>query len=249
MRYSAASLVSVALAIGLISQSLRAQTQEQQDRIDRVSRLVVTAPLCRSMGITVDPDLPAKVAAGLKAETAAWGMPSGRIDQLAAASADRQGKLFAQDLDTEAANAKSAAQLQKLSTILLSYGRTCVEATSDPLFSTVMQKPAGFDVKAAATKFADSMLEDGGLASWQTPAIRARGDMMMSAGICRKRIGKERSDALVAEFGRSEDIRTRDYYLKSFDIGLNDTELNFTSAQCSRLIARNRAEIAKVGTK
>jgi hypothetical protein len=120
MHHSSAWLGSAALGIGLISQSLHAQTQQQQDRIDRVSRLIVIAPLCRSMGITVDPDLPAKVAAGFRAETAEWGMLSGRLDQLAAASADRQGKLFAQDLDTEAANAKSATQLQKLSTILLS---------------------------------------------------------------------------------------------------------------------------------
>lgn len=249
MQPSAAWLGSAAIATCLMIQPLRAQTQQQQDRIDRVSRLLVTAPLCRGMGMTVDPDLPAKVTAGFKAETVEWGMPSGRLEQLAAASADRQGKLFAQDLDTEAANAKSAAQLRKLSTILLSYGRTCVEATSDPLFSAVIKKPAGFDVEAAATTFADSMLEDGGLASWQTPAVQARGDLMMVAGTCRRVIGKARSDALVAEFGKSDDARTRDYYLKSFDIGLDDTDRTFSLAQCNRMISGFRAKIAKVGVR
>jgi hypothetical protein len=249
MPYPAAWLVSGVLAIGLISQPLRAQTQQQQDRIDRVSRLVVTAPLCASMGITVDPDLPTKVAAGLKAEAAEWGMPSGRLDQLAAASADRQSKLFVQDLDTEAANAKSSAQLQKLSTILLSYGHTCVEATNDPLFSAVMQKPTGFDVERAATKFADTMLEDGGLASWQTTAIQAHGDLMMIAGTCRTVIGKARSDALVAEFGKSGDARTRDYYLKSFDTGLDDADRTFSLAQCNRMISGLRARIARVRSR
>lgn len=249
MHPSAAWFGSATVAICLSTQPLHAQTQQQQDRIDRVSRLIVTAPLCRGLGMAVDSDLPAKVAAGFKAETAKWGVPSGRLEQLAAASADRQGKLFAQDLDTEEANAKSAAQLRKLSTILLGYGRTCVEATSDPLFSASIQKPAGFDLQVAATKFADSMLEDGGLASWQTPVIQARGDLMMVAGTCRAVIGKARSDALFAEFGRSDDARTRDYYLKSFDIGLDDTDRQFNLAQCNRMINGFRGRIARGGIR
>lgn len=71
------------------------------------------------------------------------------------------------------------------------------------------------------------MLELGGLASWQTPRIQARGDLMMLAGTCRSKIGAARSDALVQEFGQSDDPRVRDYYSKSFDEGLADFDDHF----------------------
>ncbi len=199
--------------------------------------------------MTVDPQLGDKVEDAFKAETSSWSINRDTFERLKQASIDREVKSSMIDLETASTNAKTGAELKRLRTMFVAYGLMCVEATTDPIFSRLIIAPAGFDPKTAATAFVDSMLENGGLASWQTPAIRARGDMMMSAGTCRKRIGKDRSDALVAEFGRSEDAQTREYYLKSFDIGLNDTELNFTVAQCSRLIARNRAEIAKAGTK
>lgn len=245
MHPSAAWFASATFAIGLIIQPVRAQTQQQQDRIDRVSRLVVTAPLCGRLGMTIDPDLPAKVAAAFKDETSAWGMDQHQLDQLAAESSDRQTKLFLRDLGAESDNAKSEAQLRNLRSVLLSYAHTCVEATEDPIFSKVVTKPTGFSADAAATMSADSMLEDGGLASWQTPAIQARGGMMMIAGTCRSVIGKARSDALVSEYGKSEDPRARKYYLKSFDIGLDDTESKFSLVQCNRAIASYRADIAK----
>lgn len=245
MHASVTRLGSAALAIGLSVQLASAQTQQQQDRIDRVSRLVVTAPLCGRLGMTIDPDLPAKVAAAFKEEASGWGMDHHRLDQLAVESSDRQTKLFLRDLGAEADNAKSEAQLRNLRSVLLSYAHTCVEATEDPIFSKVVTKPAAFSADAAATMSADSMLEDGGLASWQTPAIQARGGIMMMAGTCRSVIGKVRSDALIFEYGKSEDARARRYYLKSFDIGLDDTEMKFSLAQCNRAIAGFRADLAK----
>lgn len=226
-----------------------AQTQAQQDRIDRVSRFAVTSPVCGRLGMTVVRDLGDQVETAFKAETSAWQVDPDIVERLKRASIDRVTKSFAIDLETASEQAKTEAELRMLRTMFVAYGRMCVEATNDPIFSRLITAPAGFDPQTAATAFADSMLEDGGLASWQTPAIRARGDMMLSAGTCRKRIGKDRSDALAAEFSRSEDARTREYYLKSFDIGLNDTEMNFTLAHCNRLIARNRIEIAKAATK
>lgn len=87
------------------------------------------------------------------------------------------------------------------------------------------------------------MLEAGGLASWQTPEIQARGDLMMLAGICRSKIGPARSDALVKEFGQSDDPRVRNYYTKSFDEGLDDPTVIETLAGCNKAITPYRAKI------
>lgn len=91
------------------------------------------------------------------------------------------------------------------------------------------------------------MLEAGGLASWQTPDIQARGDMMMLAGVCRAQIGATRSDALVRQYGQTDDARVRGYYRGSFDSGLADTELTFTLAQCNRAIANQQKDIEAAG--
>jgi hypothetical protein len=147
------------------------------------------------------------------------------------------------DLEAAAAGAKTDAQLRAVQGILLGYGRTCVTAATDPIFSSLIVAPSGYDLDKAATEAADSMLEVGGLASWQTPPIQARGDLMMLAGTCRSRIGAARSDALVKLYGQSADSRVRDYYSHSFDEGLADPSIISTLAGCKRAIAANVAKL------
>lgn len=65
---------------------------------------------------------------------------------------------------------------------------------------------------------------------------------MMLAGTCRSKIGPSRSDALVKEFGQSNDPRVRDYYSRSFDEGLADPSIIETLAGCNRAIAGFRAK-------
>ena len=151
------------------------------------------------------------------------------------------------DLDTAADNARTDEQLRGVSAILMGYGRTCMEAPHDPIFSHIIGTPPGYDLAAAVTAFSDGLLENGGLASWQTPAIQARGDMMMLAGVCRARIGAARSDALVSQFGQTDDAQVRGYYRQAFDLGLADTELNFSLTQCERAITNQRNDIAATG--
>lgn len=224
-----------------------AQSQIQQDRIDRVAQLVVTAPICQRLGMRVDRDISAKVERAFEAETQKWRVDFATLKRLRTASLRRQNNILRIDLTTMAANAKTDEQLRGVHTINHRYGRTCMEATRDPIFSQVITAPPGYDLDTAVTGFTDSLLEDGGLASWQTPAIQARGDMMMIAGACRAQIGPARSDALVSQFGQTDDARVRGYYRKAFDLGLADTELNFTLAQCNRAITNQRKDIAASG--
>lgn len=232
-------LVTLAM---LGSLPVHAQTQAQQDRLDKVSRYVVTAPMCQRLGMRIDPDLPLKVEAGTTSETSGWAIDPAVLSRLKSESLSRQGAILRADLEAAAAGAKTDAQLRNIRNILIGYGRTCVAATTDPMFSTFIVAPAGYDLDRAVTAAADEMLEAGGLASWQTPRIQARGDLMMLAGSCRSRIGAARSDAIVAEFGRSEDTRVRAYYARSFDEGLADPSAISTLAGCNRAIAAYRVK-------
>ena len=74
---------AAALMGGTLAAPAMAQTQAQQDRIERVSRFVVTAPMCDRLGLTVDPELPSKVEAAFKAETSAWSVDPGTLERVA----------------------------------------------------------------------------------------------------------------------------------------------------------------------
>lgn len=217
-----------------------AQTQSQQDRLNRVARLVVTAPMCERLGMKLDPEFPTKAEAAFKGEMASWLVGPATVERLMGEAIARQGAMLKTDLDAASDEATTDVKLRGLRIILLGYGRTCMAAATDPIFSPLIVPPPGYDVEKAATDTADTMLEVGGLASWQTPRIQARGDLMMIAGICRSKIGAARSDALVREFGQSDDPRLRNYYSKSFDDGLADPTMISTLAGCNRAITANR---------
>jgi hypothetical protein len=222
-----------------------AQTQAQQNRLDLVAKFIVTAPMCERLGMTLDSALPTKAAAAFETETAAWKIDTSTLNRLAGEAISRQGNILKTDLNAVSEGAKTDAQLRDVRSVLLEYGKTCVAATNDSIFSTLIVSPDGYDLEAEATKAADKMLEGGGLASWQTPSIQARGDLMMIAGACRSKIGAARSDALVTEFGQSDEARERDYYNKTFDDGLADPDLISTLAGCNRAIATTREKIRK----
>ncbi|MEG8223872.1 hypothetical protein OSJ57_25220 [Sphingomonas sp. HH69] len=191
----------------------------------------------------LDADFPIRAEAALDVETASWHVDPATVKRLKGEAISRQSRMFGTDLRAAADGAKSDAQLRAVKGILLSYGRTCVAATTDPIFSSLIIPPAGYNLDKAATDAADSMLESGGLASWQTPQIQARGDLMMLAGTCRAKIGPARSDALVKEYGQSDDPRVRDYYSKSFDEGLADPSVISTLAGCNKAITAYRAKV------
>jgi hypothetical protein len=220
-----------------------AQTQVQQDRLNRVAQFIVTSPMCGRLGMKLDPELPTKAEATFQAETASWQIDPATVERLKGEAISRQVAILKTDLKTASNGAKTEVQLRGVRTVLLGYGRTCMAATTDAIFSSLIVPPPGYDLAKAATDTADAMLEGGGLASWQTAQIRARGDLMMLAGTCRSKIGAGRSDALVREFGQSDDPRVRGYYSKSFDEGLSDPTMISTLAGCNRAITANRAKV------
>jgi hypothetical protein len=71
-----AMIAAVTLGVSLPAM---AQTQAQQDRLNRVGQFVVTAPMCEELGMKLDPDLPTKAEAALAAETASWSSVQRRL--------------------------------------------------------------------------------------------------------------------------------------------------------------------------
>ena len=238
----------VAFAIYAIAFSTlaAAQTQTQQDRLNQVARFVVTSPMCERLGMKLDPELPAKTESAFQAETSLWSVDKSVVERLTVEAISRQNAIFKTDLEAQSSAAKTDTQLRGLRNVLLGYGRGCMAATTDTIFSKLITLPPNYDLEAAVIQTTDAMLEGGGLASWQTPRIQNRGDLMMVAGSCRSKIGALRSDALVKEFGQSSDAGVRNYYSKSFDEGLADPTMIATLAGCNRAIQKMRLKAGPV---
>lgn len=221
-----------------------AQTPQQFDRLNALTHYGMVMAWCDKLGMKLAPDWQEQADSGIKAEALSWGLAPDATNQLVGEAVARQGRIAQIDLDAFAdKNIKTEAGLRNVRSVFVKYGRVCLEAANDPLFSRLVTAPANFDLEDAATNAADSLLKDGGLASWQTPAIQARGDLMMAAGACRSHIGSTRSDAIFQKYSHASNPREREYYVHSFDEGLSDTSFNFDAAQCERLLKRLTAKV------
>ncbi len=160
---------------------------------------------------------------------------------------DRHGRSLEIDFQALVEGARTGGRkLSEIAPAFRKIGENCVEAAADPAAGKYLVLPAGFDLDKAVTAAVDKLLVSGGLASWQTPAIQARGDLLMAAGGCRAKIGGARSDEIYKLYSRTNDLRERAYYAEAFQHGLEDpdfAELNV--AQCAQAITSFMARAAK----
>ena len=234
------------LALSITLPSL-AQSQEQFDRADELARYAVTVAVCEKLGMQLAPNALDKMGPVFLADVKSWGLSEDAANKLLSGATDRQSRIMQIDLGALSEKTKTETQLRAVrSSFFMRYGPTCVRAAADPLFKQFLTAPKGFNLDAAATEAADSLLEGGGLANWQTAGIQARGDLMMAAGTCRRHIGPSRSDAIFQTYSHVKDARQRDYYISQYDEGLKDTELNLDATQCERLITRLKKKVASL---
>lgn len=212
-------------------------TQAQFDRANALAYSSLVAANCRGLGFTLESDgsaLGAKTIAGFRDEAAETPLSPEAADALLAQALDRQGKTIEIDIAGYPATAEGYRALN------LRLADDCLKAAQDPVLAGILKAPEGFEPRRAAAAATDVLLAKGGLASWQTPSIQARGDLLTVAGSCRRLIGGERADALFKTYARAEDPRERAYYVESYDAGLADKfHFDFDLAQCERAIATN----------
>ena len=158
-----------------------------------------------------------------------------------------QSAIFVRKLHDRIESAKTDAELQALRNVFVDLGLTCLHATKEPVFAGLVEHPVDFDLDKAATDAIDSLLEDGGLASWQTPKIQLRGDLLYVAAACVQYIGGDRLEELRARYGRSDDARERSYYTSQIERGLVETRLPIDSDICSRFISKLESDVKVMG--
>lgn len=235
----------ILLLLATWSATTSAQTQIEQDRIDLIAKYTVVSAACLRFHASVSPSIDTLVREGLYAEAASWSINRDSVAESFSRALERENRIFEIDLKFASTHAKTEQELRNLKSVMARYAIICAEAAKDRTFRYYIILPDNFDPTIAASELTDSMLEAGGIASWQTAQIRARGDLMMLAGACRKTIGPVKTDALLKAYGRSDNPRERNYYNNAFQAGLDDTELNFSAAQCDRVIAKFKLNAAK----
>lgn len=223
------------LAVVSLCSGAYAQTQAQSDRADVVTRRFAALPLCQKLGFQVSEDY-RYIGEKLIAELVRGGLARTTAERLAVDSVTRNSKAFEADMS---ASSTLALTHDALAPFFTRYGQICSAGARDPVVGAYLKEPKNFNLAKAVNDQVDRLLYQGGIASWQTPKIQARGDLMMVAGACRSRIGVTRSDPLVQAYGRSDSPRESAYYKEAFQIGLADPDLGkFTSEQCERAIQR-----------
>lgn len=211
-------------------------TQAQLDRFDQIADYTLTAPACEKLGFKAIPNMFEAASAAIRADPVNAGLDEAAMSKLLQEASSRRERMFKADRDAFL-DAMSGNELKNLKALFVHYGEQCTRALSDPVFSQLLAAPPNFNLQQAAAGAADEILEPAGYASWQTPPIQARGDLLRVAGGCRSQIGAARSDALFATYAKSDNVRARQWYRTSFDEGLVDDDIgSFTKSQCERAI-------------
>lgn len=222
-----------------------AQTQEQSDSLERWARYNVNLPTCEELGIGVPVN--AGTTAGIvnlamTKEAESWGLTYVDASPLVLAAMHRQGRIYNDEWGEYLREPKITDEVMRKAYI--KYGQECIDAANDIFFGQFAKLPDGFNLETYVTATLDKRSANDGFASWQTPRIVARGDLMTFAGACRSHIGAAQSDALRTAYGRSDDPRERRYYDWSFDDGMTNPDWqDFSAKQCSRAIEKNREAI------
>lgn len=235
---SAAGLL--ALAAGLTTPA-KAQPGSPAARIEEIARYSASLPACQKVGFQLGPgwmdELPNKAVS----EVEGLGMSKEEADrQLAEAMRIRRSVFDSKSSALLSGPGSSGPNFgSNVLAWLKDQSKDCVVIARDPLFAPYVRAPVSFDPAKSARTATDELIAPGGLASWQTAQIRARGDVVMAAAACRHQIGAARSDALFKQWATTTVERERAYYKTAYNLGLSSDDLQeLTAAQCERAITR-----------
>jgi len=244
--------LATAAALGALS-AASAVAQVQQDPVTRLNQLGRYAGLvavCEKMGFQTQGDL------NRYGETAA------NIGLKAGFSEDRSY--------TYVMNAQKAAQAAwqrdmqtivdqeqdddgKFATSIRNQVRdwvaSCREIASDPIGRSLVTDSTSSN-ETLTRIAADKFLEPAGWASWQTPYIRAYGELAYGVGLCSAHLTNAQTDAYMAEFYKPATFapavagKARTFIAQQLDDGRsNAAQMNLDATQCGRVLTGRAATL------
>lgn len=233
MIYTAlAALLAIQIAPVPDNQSLARQ------QMDDLGRHVAASTQCHQLGYAVSPLLLEAVRSEIS--TPQYGQPDPSVrerwlTESAELYAAEVGHLMLAASDAAIADPPAAQPMHQM---VEWFDRACASAAASTVTRDLITAPPGFDRSAGRRRMADEYLQDAGIASWQSPAIAARGDVFMVLGACHAtlteaRMGTLRNDAMPPASARTS--REREFYERRYQQGVTAADsMGLDADQCER---------------
>ncbi|MDQ0463201.1 hypothetical protein QO010_000949 [Caulobacter ginsengisoli] len=226
------------------SEASAAVTPQQAARMDGVARYAVVQSFCVKIGFQVDESAASAAYDALVNDPRFVGMTRAELDATFDSSIQRVGAVFSRDSKAAASKAGSLDARPVIEAFFRRIDAVCLEASTDPVFSRAF-KAASPEVRGATrTALVGDLMAKGGQASWQTPVMRARADLLYITGACSARLPRQDVERYSALVDKAATEKERAYYSDSLRDGLDAaSELGFDDGQCRRLTATYSAAV------
>jgi hypothetical protein len=243
---------AVALAIQLLAGAATAAAEgDPTAQFKMLARVATESGWCRRLAYTINKPRQDQLLALVLANAVRSGQDKKTADALSARIIEREND--DEDLWHDAAsNRADANNLRPYAVEVYEHHRLrCDALAEDPLGGTVIGKPSAAAAVVARRQMVDEKVELAGQASWQTPAILARGLRLQAAGMCAAQLSdaeKTRLTGGLAAATKSADpatARTARYYSNAYEAGRSEAkDAVLTKAQCDRVMAKQDAAVA-----
>jgi len=168
-------------------------------RIDTVSSYPSSASSCNMLGYTVSDNFPDVLAERVIAEAKEAGVSEATASSWASEGIRRHGASFERDLRTAQSLSTETEIAASVKAVFDMLSSKCETVAADPISRGILTAGTPEAMREARAEVEDPLLAGVGAASWQTPAIWARGELLVGLGVCKNRLPSEQHDQLLAE--------------------------------------------------
>ncbi len=192
------------------------------------------------LGYTASDNFPYVLAERAIAEAKLSGVDEETAGSWASEGVKRHVASFRRDLrEAQSGNteAEIAASVRAVFDILSS---KCETVAADPISRGIFSAGTPEAMREARAALEDPLLAGVGAASWQTPAIWARGELLMGLGVCKNRLSREDHDHLLAEHlpASSDTSPAGRWMAGQYVEGIRSSaDMDLDATQCGRLLS------------
>lgn len=193
----ASTLGAFVLAAAIGGPATAAEDPAAVARARSLGAFVAETPWCGKMGFKLNSEMGAYGEAAVAEATRAGIGPSmahtyvmsGMNNRLQVVQTETDALANASSADDDAALLKLVTETAQAKAAL------CHAMANDPVGRLLVTAPTGQTPAASARLVADGFLEAAGLASWQTPYIKAGGELSYAVGVCEAHLTQAQADA------------------------------------------------------
>lgn len=246
-----ASLMIVGLA------PIQAQAQPSPAGLKRLNELggyISEAVFCKTMGYEITEEFD-RFDNAIRSEGGRYGISPEVSSSYAEAAMNRRTQSLKAEFERAASGlsaeeeADVEAAVPQLTAFTLERAERCHQIAADPIGSILVPRPA-LAATSYSRQYADSLLVLVGYASWQTPFIRAGGDVAEAVGVCEAHLNRAQADAYLASlykpnlFSVAVEDKAHEFFQSRRQRGRDvASDMSLDATQCTRLLTGRAAKL------